>query len=92
MAKSRWGGEWLDSRRWGGDNRRNRTEGLGVAPSTMGFPRLPDSDVILHSTVTDPVSQEALKMLAAAFRSRYAGVTIGGTKKRRRLMRSQKRD
>jgi hypothetical protein len=40
-----------------------------------GLPRLPDSDVILHSTVTDPVSQEALKMLAAAFRSRYASVS-----------------
>ena len=37
-----------------------------------GLPRLPDSDVILHSTVTDPVSREALKMVAAAFRSRYA--------------------
>ena len=48
-----------------------------------GLPRLPDSDVILHSTVTDPVSREALKMLAAAFRSRYASASNGGTRKHR---------
>ena len=45
-----------------------------------GLPRLPDSDVILHSTVTDPVSQEALKMLAAAFRTRYASTSTGTRK------------
>ena len=43
-----------------------------------GLPRLPDSDVILHSTVTDLLSQEALKMLAAAFRTRYANMSTAG--------------
>jgi DNA-binding transcriptional LysR family regulator len=47
-----------------------------------GLPQLPDSDVILHSTVTDPLSQEALKMLAAAFRSRYANMSGTGARKR----------
>ena len=57
-----------------------------------GLPRLPDSDVILHSTVTDPVSREALNMLAAAFRSRYARVSTGGTRKHRPLIRSPRKD
>jgi hypothetical protein len=48
--------------------------------------------VILHSTVTDPVSQEALKMLAAAFRSRYASVSAGGIRKHRPPIHSQKRN
>jgi DNA-binding transcriptional LysR family regulator len=47
-----------------------------------GLPQLPDSDVILHSTVTDPLSQEALKMLAAAFRSRYANMSGAEARKR----------
>lgn len=37
-----------------------------------GFPPLPTSDVILHSTLADRVSQGAIKILAAAFRSRNA--------------------
>jgi DNA-binding transcriptional LysR family regulator len=57
-----------------------------------GLPRLPNSDVILHSTVTDPVSQEALKMLAAAFRSRYASVSTAGTRQHRPPIHSQKRN
>jgi DNA-binding transcriptional LysR family regulator len=32
------------------------------------LPRLPDSDVILHSSLTDPISQDALRTLACAFR------------------------
>jgi DNA-binding transcriptional LysR family regulator len=57
-----------------------------------GLPRLPDSDVILHSTVTDPISHEALKMLAAAFRSRYASVSTAGTRKHRPPVPSHKKD
>jgi DNA-binding transcriptional LysR family regulator len=57
-----------------------------------GLPRLPDSDVVLHSTVTDPVSREALKMLAAVFRSRFASVSTGGTRKHRPPIHSLKRD
>ena len=57
-----------------------------------GLPQLPDSDVILHSTVTDPVSQKALKMLIAAFQSRYASLSAGGTRKNRPLIHSQKRN
>jgi DNA-binding transcriptional LysR family regulator len=55
---------------------------LDVGPR-HGLPRLPDSDVILHSRVTDPVSQEALKILAAAFRSRNAGAPMVGIRKQR---------
>jgi DNA-binding transcriptional LysR family regulator len=62
----------------------------GVAPvgtldvrARYGLPRLPDSDVMLHSTVTDPVLQEALKMLVAAFRSRTAGISARATRKHR---------
>ena len=57
-----------------------------------GLPRLPDSDVILHSTVTDPVSQEALKMLAAAFRTRYADMSTAGTRKHLPPIHSQKKN
>src|SRR5215831_129700 len=55
---------------------------LDVGPR-YGLPRLPDSDVILHSRVTDPVSQEALKMLAAVFRSRNASAPVAGIRKQR---------
>jgi len=57
-----------------------------------GLPRLPDSDVILHSTVTDPVSKEALKMLAAVFRNRYVSVSTGETRKLRPPIHSQKKN
>jgi hypothetical protein len=56
-----------------------------------GLPPLPDSDVIMHSTIIDPVSQEALKILAAAFRSRYANMSTGGTKKHHPPILSQKK-
>jgi DNA-binding transcriptional LysR family regulator len=46
-----------------------------------GLPRLPDSDVILHSTLTDPIVQGALRTIAAAFRSRDANMHIGAAKK-----------
>ena len=55
-----------------------------------GLPRLPDSDVIMHSTIVDPVSKEALKILAAAFRSRYANMSTAGTKKHHSPIFSQK--
>ena len=45
-----------------------------------GLPALPQSDVILHSTVTDSVSREALQILAAAFRSR--NTSLGGIRSR----------
>ena len=47
-----------------------------------GLPQLPDSDVILHSTVTDPVSQEALKMLVAAFSEQVCKSVRGRNKKK----------
>ncbi len=56
-----------------------------------GLPRLPDSDVILHSIVTDPASKEALKMLAAAFRSRYASVSNKGMASSVKEARSKRR-
>jgi DNA-binding transcriptional LysR family regulator len=56
-----------------------------------GFPHLPDSDVMLHSRVTDPVSKEAIKLLAAAFRSRNRSVSPGGTRKHRLPNHSQER-
>jgi len=57
-----------------------------------GLPRLPDSDVILHSTVTDPVSQEALKILAAAFRTRYADMSTASPRKLHSPFHSQKKN
>lgn len=71
--------------------------GLAVAPfarsvapvgtldvgSRYGLPRLPDSDVILHSRVADPVSGEALKLLAAVFRGRNASARMVGIRKQR---------
>jgi DNA-binding transcriptional LysR family regulator len=48
----------------------------GVAPigaldvgQRYGLPRLPDSDVVLHSALRDPGSRDALRALAASFRS-----------------------
>jgi DNA-binding transcriptional LysR family regulator len=63
---------------------------LDVGPR-YGLPSLPDSDVILHSRITDPVSREALKMLAAAFRNRYASST-GGSRKHRSPIQSAMKD
>jgi hypothetical protein len=79
--------------------------GLAVAPMAFtvapvgtldvgdqyGLPRLPDSDVILHSTVTDPVSREALKILAAAFRSRTASRPTRGMRKQHPSIHEQRR-
>lgn len=42
--------------------------------SELGLPRLPDSDVILHSGRIDPESRRALNTLAASWRSGEAGV------------------
>jgi DNA-binding transcriptional LysR family regulator len=55
---------------------------LDVGPR-YGLPRFPDFHVVLHSRVTDPVSREALKMLAAAFRSRNASAPAAGIRKQR---------
>jgi DNA-binding transcriptional LysR family regulator len=49
-----------------------------VPPGTIdvrerfGLPRLPSSQIVLHSTLTDPKSRAALRSIAAAFRSRRA--------------------
>jgi hypothetical protein len=56
-----------------------------------GLPRLPDFDVILHSTVTDLLSREALKMLAA-FRTRYANMSTAGRRKHHPPIHSQKKN
>jgi DNA-binding transcriptional LysR family regulator len=36
------------------------------------LPRLPSSEIVLHSTLTDPKSRAALRTLAAAFREHRA--------------------
>lgn len=38
----------------------------------LGLPRLPSSEIVLHSTLTDPKSRAALRTLAAAFREHRA--------------------
>jgi DNA-binding transcriptional LysR family regulator len=38
----------------------------------LGLPALPDTEVVLHSSLTDPRSREALRALAAAFREHRA--------------------
>lgn len=38
----------------------------------LGLPSLPSSEIVLHSTVSDPRSREALRTLASAFRERGA--------------------
>lgn len=49
-----------------------------VPPGTIdvrerfGLPRLPSSQIVLHSTLTDPKSRAALRSIAAAFRARRA--------------------
>jgi len=48
-----------------------------------GLPHLTDSDVILHSSITNPASREAVKMLAAAFRSRNGSAPLEATRKHR---------
>jgi len=59
------------------------TAGLGVAPlaarlapagsvdigTSAGLPKLPRSDVMLHSRVSDPQLAGAVRALAAAFKS-----------------------
>jgi len=44
-----------------------------------GFPPLPASHVVLHSTLADQISREAIKVLAAAFRSRNVSGVQGAT-------------
>jgi DNA-binding transcriptional LysR family regulator len=48
-----------------------------------GLPRLPDFDIVLHSTLTDSASQGALRTLAAAFRSGEVNPHAGIAEKRR---------
>jgi DNA-binding transcriptional LysR family regulator len=64
--------------------------GLAVAPlaysvapvgtidvgARYGLPRLSESDVVLHAAVTDPLSQGAIRRLAASFRSGETGAAI----------------
>ncbi len=44
-----------------------------------GLPRLPDSDVILHSSLTEPDARVALRALAASFRSGETGGPHNGS-------------
>lgn len=52
----------------------------------FGLPALPSSEIVLHSTLTDPKSREAQRTLAAAFREHRAAICqrITPTRSRRR--------
>ncbi|MCI4589401.1 LysR family transcriptional regulator [Sphingobium sp. BYY-5] len=41
----------------------------------FGLPDLPSSEIVLHSTLTDPKSRDALRTLAAAFREHRAAIS-----------------
>jgi DNA-binding transcriptional LysR family regulator len=41
----------------------------------FGLPDLPSSEIVLHSTLTDTKSREALRTLAAAFREHRAAIS-----------------